>query len=113
MDIEAGKLLVYNAARLQEAGQPFIVEASMAKLYASQMAERISSKCVELMGGIGYTKDGRVEKFWRDSKIGQVSLPLSLFASSNFRFMKGLLICKCKLLEKLLTRGIVEKFTRS
>jgi len=71
-DIEAARCLVYNAGRLAETGRPFVLEASMAKLYASQMAERVSSKCVELMGGIGYTKDCPVEKYWRDSKIGQI-----------------------------------------
>lgn len=71
-DIEAAKLLVYNAARLREEGKPFVQEASIAKLYASQMAERVSSKCVEMMGGVGFTKDFPIEKFYRDCKIGQI-----------------------------------------
>jgi alkylation response protein AidB-like acyl-CoA dehydrogenase len=72
MDIEAGKLLVYNAARLREEGKPFVQEACYAKLYASQMAERVSSKCVEMLGGVGFTKEFPVEKFYRDCKIGQI-----------------------------------------
>lgn len=71
-EIEAVRLLVYNAARLKDAGQPFIKQAAMAKLYASLAAERIASRAVDLYGGYGYTKDYPVEKFYRDSKIGQI-----------------------------------------
>ena len=71
-ELEAARLLVYNAARLKEGGRPFIKEAAMAKLYASQTAERVASKCVELLGGVGFTKDFGVEKFYRDAKIGQI-----------------------------------------
>lgn len=71
-ELEAARLLVYNAARLKESGRPFIKEAAMAKLYASQTAERVASKCVELLGGVGFTKDFGVEKFYRDAKIGQI-----------------------------------------
>lgn len=71
-EIEAVRLMVYNAARLKDAGQPFIKQAAMAKLYASLAAERIASRAVELYGGYGYTKDYPVEKFYRDSKIGQI-----------------------------------------
>ena len=70
--IEATKLLVYNAARLNEAGLPFIKEAAMAKYYASEIAARASSKAVEWLGGVGFTKDFPVEKFYRDSKIGAI-----------------------------------------
>lgn len=63
---------MYNAARRKEAGLPFIKEAAMAKLYASQVAERVSSKAIEWMGGVGFTKDYPVEKFFRDSKIGAI-----------------------------------------
>jgi len=72
MDIEAAKLLIYNAARLVEMGKSVQLESSYAKLYSSQMAERIASKCVELVGGIGFTKDFPVEKYYRDCKIGQI-----------------------------------------
>jgi alkylation response protein AidB-like acyl-CoA dehydrogenase len=72
VDIEAARLLVYNAARLKDAGQPFLKEAAMAKLYSSRVAERVSSKAIELYGGYGYVKDYPVEKFWRDSKIGAI-----------------------------------------
>lgn len=71
-DIEAARLLVYNAARLKEAGQPFIKQAAMAKLYSSEVATRVTSKCIELMGGVGFTKDYPVEKFYRDCKIGTI-----------------------------------------
>ena len=72
LDIEAARLLVYNAARLKDAGKPFLKEAAMAKLYSSRTAERVSSKAIELFGGYGYVKDYPVEKFWRDSKIGAI-----------------------------------------
>src|SRR5436189_2574227 len=72
VEIEATRLLVYNAARLKDAGKPFLKEAAMAKLYSSRVAERVSSKAIELYGGYGYVKDYPVEKFWRDSKIGSI-----------------------------------------
>lgn len=70
-EIECARLMVYNAARLKEQGLPFIQEAAMAKLKASQVAERVASQAVEWMGGIGFTKDCPSEKFYRDAKIGQ------------------------------------------
>ncbi|MEQ1605084.1 MAG: acyl-CoA dehydrogenase [Pyrinomonadaceae bacterium] len=72
LEIEATRLLVYNAARLKDAGRPFLKEAAMAKLYSSRCAEAVSSKAIELFGGYGYVKDYPVEKFWRDSKIGAI-----------------------------------------
>lgn len=72
VELEAARLLVYNAARLKDAHQPFIKQAAMAKLYASVAAERIASKSLELYGGYGYVKDYPVEKFFRDCKIGQI-----------------------------------------
>jgi alkylation response protein AidB-like acyl-CoA dehydrogenase len=71
-DLEASRLLVYNAARLRDAGQPYTCEGAMAKLYSSQATERITSLCVELLGGYGYTKEYPVEKFYRDAKIGTI-----------------------------------------
>jgi butyryl-CoA dehydrogenase/short/branched chain acyl-CoA dehydrogenase len=71
-EIEAVRLMVYNAARLKDAGQPFIKQAAMAKLKASLVAERVASTALELYGGYGYTKDYPVEKYFRDSKIGQI-----------------------------------------
>ena len=71
-DLEAARLLVYNAARMKDAGMNFVKEAAMAKLYSSRAAERIASKAIELYGGYGYVKDYPVEKFWRDSKIGAI-----------------------------------------
>jgi len=72
VEIEATRLLVYNAARLKDAGRSFLKEAAVAKLYASRCAEAVSSKAIELYGGYGYVKDYPVEKFWRDSKIGAI-----------------------------------------
>ncbi|XP_036754773.2 short/branched chain specific acyl-CoA dehydrogenase, mitochondrial isoform X2 [Manis pentadactyla] len=70
--LEATRLLTYNAARLLEAGRSFIKEASMAKYYASEIAGLTTSKCMEWMGGVGYTKDCPVEKYFRDAKIGTI-----------------------------------------
>jgi len=72
VEIEAARLLVYNAARLKDAGKPFVKEAAIAKLYSSRVAEAVSSKAIELYGGYGYVKDYPVEKYWRDSKIGAI-----------------------------------------
>lgn len=71
-EIEAARLLVYNAARLKDLGLPFVKEAAMAKLNASEVAERSASLAVELLGGVGFTKDYPVEKFYRDAKIGKI-----------------------------------------
>jgi alkylation response protein AidB-like acyl-CoA dehydrogenase len=71
-DILAAKLLVYNAARLKEANQPFVIDAAIAKLRASEVAEKVSSLCVNLMGGVGFTKEFPIEKYFRDCKIGQI-----------------------------------------
>ena len=71
-EVEAARLLVYNAARLKDAGHDIAREAAMAKLFASQVCERTTSLCVELFGGYGYTKDYPVEKFYRDAKIGTI-----------------------------------------
>ncbi len=71
-DLEAARLMVYNAARLKDAGAPFVREAAMAKLFSSQVCEKVTSLAVQLFGGNGYTKEYPVEKFWRDSKVGQI-----------------------------------------
>ena len=71
-DITAVRLMVYNAARMKDAGVPFLKEAAMTKLYASQVAERVASQAVEIFGGYGFTKDYPVEKYFRDSKIGSI-----------------------------------------
>ena len=71
-DLEAARLLVYNAARMKDAKQNFVKEAAMAKLFSSRAAESITSKAIELYGGYGYVKDYPVEKYWRDSKIGAI-----------------------------------------
>ncbi|MBL8600949.1 MAG: acyl-CoA dehydrogenase [Myxococcales bacterium] len=72
VEIESARLMVYNAARLKDAGLPFIKEAAMAKLHASNVAERVASMAVEFLGGVGFTKDYPVEKFYRDAKIGKI-----------------------------------------
>jgi alkylation response protein AidB-like acyl-CoA dehydrogenase len=71
-EIEAARLMVYNAARMKDAGMNFVKEAAMAKLFSSQVAERVTSLAVEIYGGYGFTKDYPVEKYWRDSKIGKI-----------------------------------------
>jgi alkylation response protein AidB-like acyl-CoA dehydrogenase len=71
-EIEAARLMVYNAARLKDAGKDIAREGAMAKLFSSQVAERVTSLCVELFGGYGYTKDYPAEKFYRDAKIGSI-----------------------------------------
>ena len=70
--LEAARLLVYNAARMKDAGVNFVKEAAIAKLYSSRAAERISSLAIELYGGYGFVTDYPVEKYWRDSKIGAI-----------------------------------------
>jgi butyryl-CoA dehydrogenase/short/branched chain acyl-CoA dehydrogenase len=71
-ELEAARLMVYNAARLKDAGEDFVKEAAMAKLFSSEAAEHITSLVVELYGGYGYTKDYPAEKFYRDAKIGKI-----------------------------------------
>ncbi|RUS30744.1 acyl-CoA dehydrogenase/oxidase [Jimgerdemannia flammicorona] len=71
-EIEAARLLTYNAARLKEEGKIFIKEAAMAKLYSSQIAEKASSRAIEWLGGIGFTRETGIEKYFRDSKIGAI-----------------------------------------
>jgi len=71
-EIEAAKLMVYNAARLKDAGQPYLREAAMTKLFASQVAERVASQCVEVFGGNGFVRDYPAEKYYRDAKVGKI-----------------------------------------
>jgi butyryl-CoA dehydrogenase/short/branched chain acyl-CoA dehydrogenase len=71
-EIEAAKLLVYNAARLKDAGRPYLREAAMTKLFASQVAERVASQCVEIYGGNGFVRDYPAEKYFRDAKVGKI-----------------------------------------
>jgi butyryl-CoA dehydrogenase/short/branched chain acyl-CoA dehydrogenase len=89
-EVEAARLLVYNAARLKEAGELFVAEAAMAKLYASGVAERVASRAIEIFGGYGFTRDYPVEKLFRDSKIGSIyegtsNMQLSTIAKSLLR----------------------------
>ena len=71
-DVEAARLLVYNAARLRESGEPFLTEAAICKLFSSEVAERVASLAINLYGGYGFVKDYPVEKLYRDAKIGQI-----------------------------------------
>jgi len=89
-DIEAARLMVYNAARLKDSGKPFIQQAAMAKLFASQVAERVASTAVDIHGGNGFTREYPVEKFYRDSKIGKIyegtsNMQLTTIAKSLLR----------------------------
>jgi len=71
-ELEAARLMVYNAARLKMAGRPFAKEAAMAKIFASEMAERVTGQSLEIFGGYGYTKEFAAEKFYRDAMIGKI-----------------------------------------
>jgi short/branched chain acyl-CoA dehydrogenase len=90
-EVEAARLLVYNAARMRDAGVPFVTEAAMAKYYSSEIAEKVASRAIEVFGGVGVTKDYPVEKLYRDAKIGRI-----YEGTSNIQLMT---IAK-KLLEK-------------
>ena len=72
VEVEAARLTVYNAARLRDAGQPFLTEAAMCKIFSSEVAERVASLAVNLFGGNGFVKEYPVEKLYRDAKIGQI-----------------------------------------
>jgi alkylation response protein AidB-like acyl-CoA dehydrogenase len=89
-DLEAARLMVYNAARLKDAGLPFQQQAAMAKLFSSQVADRTTSNCLELFGGYGYSKEYPVEKYYRDAKIGTIyegtsNMQLQTIAKSMLR----------------------------
>ena len=71
-EIEATRLMVYNAARLKDAGRPYLREGAMAKLFASQVAESVASQCVEIFGGNGFVRDYPAEKYYRDAKVGKI-----------------------------------------
>jgi len=71
-EIHAAEVMLYNACRLKENNQPFIKEASMVKLFASQVADKTTSKCIEWLGGIGFTRNLLAEKFYRDCKVGSI-----------------------------------------
>lgn len=71
-EISAARALVYNAARKKDAGEDFVRDAAMAKLYASQVAGRVSGQAIEWMGGMGFVREGIAEKMFRDSKIGAI-----------------------------------------
>jgi alkylation response protein AidB-like acyl-CoA dehydrogenase len=72
VEVEAARHLVYHAARLRDAGQPFVQQAAMAKYYASTIAEQVASRAVEVFGGVGFSKEYPVEKLYRDAKIGRI-----------------------------------------
>jgi len=90
VEIDAARLMVYNAARLKDAGQPFVEEAAAAKLFSSQVANRVTGQALELFGGYGYSKEYPVEKFYRDAKIGTIyegtsNMQLQTIAKSMLR----------------------------
>jgi len=72
IEIEAARLLTYNAARLKEEGKSFVKEAAMAKYYSSVIAQKVSGSAIEWAGGVGFTRETGIEKYWRDSKIGAI-----------------------------------------
>jgi short/branched chain acyl-CoA dehydrogenase len=72
VEVEAARLLVYNAARLRDSGLPFVTEAAMAKYYSSEIAEKVASQAIEVFGGVGITREYPVEKLYRDAKIGRI-----------------------------------------
>jgi len=72
LEIEAARLLVYRAAWLKDQGRPFTKEAAMAKLYASEMADRVCNKAIQIHGGYGYTTDYPVERYWRDARLCEI-----------------------------------------
>lgn len=72
VQIEAARTLTYNAGRLKDCGYSFVKEAAMAKYFSSEVAATVSGRCIEMLGGVGFTKDFPIEKFYRDSKIGQI-----------------------------------------
>lgn len=90
-EIHAAEVMLYNACRLKENGLPFIKEASMVKLYSSQLAQRCASQCIDMLGGIGFTKDMIVEKFYRDSKAGTI-----YEGSSNMQLQTIARLVKCE-----------------
>ena len=84
-EIEAARLLTYNAARLRDTGAPFVKEAAMAKLFASRAAEHVTSKVIEIYGGYGFTREYPVEKYFRDQKVGQIYEGTSQHAAPRHR----------------------------
>lgn len=82
-DIAAARLMTYNAARRKEEGKSFVKEAAMAKLLASQVAQRVSGNAIEWAGGVGFTRETGIEKYWRDSKIVSVPFLVSYFMTDT------------------------------
>ena len=108
VDIESARLFTYNAARLKEEGRPFTKEAAMAKYWASVVAQRVSGSAIEWAGGIGFTRETGIEKFWRDSKIVSVSLLHSCPLTVTLRalFMRAHRIYNCRQLLSLFRKNI-------
>lgn len=77
IQIETARLLTYNAARLKDEGKPFTTEAAMAKYWASGVAQRVAGAAIEWAGGVGFTRETGIEKFWRDSKIVSACLSVT------------------------------------
>jgi alkylation response protein AidB-like acyl-CoA dehydrogenase len=87
VDLEAARLMTYNAARRRDEGKPFTKEAAMAKYFASVVAQKVSGQAIEWAGGIGFTRETGIEKFWRDSKI--VSCVYARHSGLEFRLGQG------------------------
>ena len=116
-DITAARLLTYNAARRKEEGKSFTKEAAMAKLVASQVAQRVSGQAIEWAGGVGFTRETGIEKFWRDSKIvGRATLfakPARLIKFARVRFTRVHQTSNSKRLRSSFRRSIRSCMDRS
>ena len=105
-DVEAARLLVYNAARLRDHGKPFLTEAAMCKIFSSEVAERVASLAVNLFGGNGFVKEYPVEKLYRDAKIGQIyegtsNLQLQTIAKQITRITSNVEVSSGRLLPRV------------
>ena len=110
IEIEAAHLLTYNAARRKEEGKNFTKEAAMAKFYASQVPQKVAGNAIEWAGGVGFTRETGIEKFWRDSKIvSDAVIRIEALLTTSFhqraRFMKGHRIFSCRLSLKWFRRN--------
>jgi hypothetical protein len=110
IDLETARLLTYNAARRKEEGKAFAKEAAMAKYWASVVAQRVSGQAIEWAGGVGFTRETGIEKFWRDSKIVSIGVFSASFVGAEvgiFRVlsMKGLRISSCRRSRSLFRRS--------
>jgi short/branched chain acyl-CoA dehydrogenase len=118
IEIEAARLLTYNAARRKEEGKNFTKEAAMAKFYSSQVAQKVAGSAIEWAGGVGFTRETGIEKFWRDSKIvSHAGVPivrlLTAFIYQRALFMKAHRIFSCRLSLRSFRRSTLSSFISS